>query len=113
MTLSLQLHNGDIIPLLEASYMTQFVIACETPAQFLNIWSTMTRENLQEVTILQDGTPIHKLTNIILTGTQAVYNSDNTITGHFYFYGAQTESVLSDEDAAYIQAAKIMLGEET
>ena len=113
MALSLQLHNGDIIPLADASYMTQFIVACETPAQFLNVWSAMTQENLQDVTILNDGTPIQRLKNLILTGTQAVYNSDNTITGHFYFYGAEAESAISDEDAAYIQAAKIMLGEET
>ena len=112
MELSLMLHNGDIIPLLDTSYMTQFVVACNTPQQFLNIWSAMTQENLQDVTILQNGIPIYKLSNLVLTGAQAVYNSDNTITGHFYFYTNEAQSVISEDDAAYIQAAKILLGEE-
>lgn len=112
MDFSLMLHNGDTIPLLDASYMTQFVIACNTPQQFFNIWSAMTQENLQEVTILKNGAPIYKLSNLVITGTQAVYNSDNTITGHFYFYTDEAQGVISEDDAAYIQAAKIMLGEE-
>ena len=51
---------------------------------------------------------------LILDGTQAVLSTTGTIMGLFYFHGAEYTPVTPEdqEDAEYIQAAKILLGEE-
>lgn len=77
----------------------------------MDIWVQLTLDNLQELQITQDdGTVIHTLHGAVVDGQQSVTNPDGTLTVHFYL--SETETGNATKDAEYIQAAKILLGEE-
>lgn len=110
--LKLILNDNTEMELADGGFMSQFVILFNNRTAFNAAWGKMTAENLSNVEIQSDGQTVQRLQNIVLDGVQAVYNSDNTITGHFYFHGADPVGTKTQEDEEYIQAAKILLGEE-
>lgn len=108
--LSLNLKTGETVELIDATFQ-QFVISASDAGEFIEVWQKLTAESaLEDVTITKDDDIIQRMKNIILDGTQAVYNPNRTITGHFYFRGDVISSETESED--YVMAAKILLGEE-
>ena len=110
--LKLILNDETELELADGEFMTQFVVLFSSRTAFNTAWGMLTPENLSNVVIQLDGQAIQRLQNLTLDGVQAVYNPDNSITGHFYFHGAEPVGTKSEEDEEYIQAAKILLGEE-
>ena len=110
--LKLILNDNTEMELADGGFMSQFVILFNSRTAFNTAWGKLTPENLSSVIIQLDGQTIQRLQGLTLDGVQAVYNSGGTITGHFYFHGAEPVGVKTQEDEEYIQAAKILLGEE-
>lgn len=108
--LSLNLKTGESVELIDATFQ-QFVIAVPGMEEYIGAWQKLTAESaMEDVTITKDDNVIQRMKNIVLDGTQAVYNPNGTITGHFYFRGDVISSETESED--YVTAAKILLGEE-
>ena len=106
MELKLILKDGTQIDLMDAGYTRHYVVKCADEAGFQEIWNKLTKENLSEIQITENGNTVHTITGSTLQGTQTVTNPDGTITGHFYLDGG--EYVRDD----YSEAGKILLGEE-
>lgn len=100
--------DGTEYVLADASFGSKFTIICADKAEFEAIWDKMTKENMARVTITSDGSTVTTINNLIPDGAQAAYNPGGTITGHFYFHGGD----FMQADAEYIEAAKILMGEE-
>lgn len=108
MELLMHLANGAEVKLNEFTLPMHGVAVYADMAALTNVYAQLTGVNLSQVSISQDGETIQKLTNASLESMQVVTNGDGTITAHFYF-NATTENV---HDADYVQAAKILPGEE-
>lgn len=108
MELKLVLKDGTEIELKDAGYAKHFVVVCEDNSAFQEIWNKLTKDNLSEVQITEDGNTVQIVTGLTLNGTQTITNPDGTVTGHFYLDGGEYVR-LGDE---YSEAAKILLGEE-
>lgn len=100
--------DGTEYVLADASFGSKFTIICADKAEFEAVWDKMTKENMKRVIITADGNTVTTINDLTPDGAQAVYNQGaDTITGHFYFHGGE----FSQPDAEYIEAAKILLGE--
>lgn len=108
MELLMHLANGAEVKLNEFTLPMHGVAVYTDMTALTNVYAQFTAVNLSRVSISQDGETIQKLTNVSLESMQVVTNGDGTITAHFYFSGT-TENA---HDADYVQAAKILLGEE-
>ena len=87
------------------------VMVCNcTKAQVVALWDQLTEENLSLVSIKDSCGTLLTFHDAVLDGTQTVANSDGTMTAHFFMHGAVDSTAA--EDAEYIRAAKILLGEE-
>lgn len=105
------LHNGTTIPIVDGSYTGAVVLIVEDRQALMDIWDQLTPGNLQAVQLTHDdGTVIHTLHGAVIDSQQSVTNPDGTLTVHFYLSETVTGDITTD--AKYIQAAKIMLGEE-
>ena len=100
--------DGTEYVLADASFGSKFTIICADKEEFEAVWDKMTAENLAHVTITADSAVVTTIHNLTPDGAQAVYNPGGTITGHFYFHGGS----FVPADAEYIEAAKILMGEE-
>lgn len=109
MKLTLTLSDQTVIDLSDATYTTKFSTICKTKEEVLYLWEKMTPANTSIAWIKLGDETIQVLTGLIVDGLQISYNKDDTYTVHFYFYGA---SYAKDIDQEYVQAAKILLGEE-
>ena len=109
MKLTLTLNDQTIIELTDANYTSKFSMVCETKEQVFYLWNKMTEQNTSRVEIKIGEQTIQVITGLIIDGMQITYNPDKTYTVHFYYYGA---SYAKDVDQEYVQAAKILLGEE-
>lgn len=109
MELTLTLSDQTVIKLTDAGYTKKFTTICNNKEQIVYLWNKMTPANTSIAWIKLGEEVIQVLTGLIVDGLQIVYNEDETYTVHFYFYNA---SYSKDVDAEYIQAAKILLGEE-
>ena len=109
MKLTLTLNDQTVIELTDASYTSKFSTVCETKEQVFYLWNKMTEQNTSRVEIKIGEQTIQVITGLIIDGMQITYNPDKTYTVHFYYYGA---SYTKDVDQEYVQAAKILLGEE-
>lgn len=105
------LKDGTEYTLADASFGSKFTILCDDRADFLEAWDSLTPENIDEVTISSDDTVVTTIRSLILDGAQAVYGMNGTVTGHFYFHGAEYDAI-DPEFSDYIEAARILLGEE-
>lgn len=108
------LRDGTEYQLADGDVGSKFSIICPDKQTFYSVWESMTNENLSEVTVTIDGTAMTIMRYLILDGTQTVFSTTGTIMGLFYFHGAEYNPVTPEdqEDAEYVQAAKILLGEE-
>lgn len=86
------------------------VVVCDTDEQVVAIWKRLTEENLVSVTVKYGDKDMLGYRYAGLTGVQCVENENGTKTAHFYIDGELVFG--SEEDNAYITAAKILLGEE-
>lgn len=109
MKLTLTLSDQTVIELADASYTTKFSTVCKNKEEVMYLWNKMTPANTSIAWIKLGEETIQVLTGLIVDGLQIAYNKDDTYTVHFYFYNA---SYSKDVDQEYIQAAKILLGEE-
>ena len=57
---------------------------CASKEAFYDMWSLLTEENISEMTVYKDDVKTVKMENYMLDSIQAVFNSDGTITAHFY-----------------------------
>ena len=108
MDLSMRLANGAEVSLSEFLMPFHAVAVYADMNALTNVYAQFTSPNLSMVSITQDGETIQQLTDVSLESMQVVANGDETLTAHFYFNGF-TANV---HDADYVQAAKILLGEE-
>lgn len=81
------------------------VVVTGTQEELVALWNTLTPENLKTVSVTVGGEVVLTCTDVVLDGAQFV-GSSGTITVHFYMHG---EGFADNE---YVQAAKILLGEE-
>lgn len=105
------LHNGTTIPIVDGSYTGAVILIVEDRQALMDTWAQLTPDNLTEVHITRDDdTPLHTLHGAVMDSMQVVSNPDGTLTVHFYL----SETITGDvpTDAEYVQAAKILLGEE-
>ena len=109
--LKLILNDNTEIELADYELMVQFVFIFNSREEFVTTWGKLTPSNLSNVTIQSDGHTIQQFTNLILDSVQAVYNTDSSITGHFFIHGDDIITTKTPEDEEYIQVAKILLGE--
>ena len=109
MKLTLTLNDQTVIELVDANYTSKFSMLCETKEEIFYLWNKMTGQNLSRVEIKIGDQTIQVITGLNIDGMQVAYNSDQTYTVHFYYYGA---SYARNVDQEYIEAAKILLGEE-
>lgn len=109
--MNMTLHNGTTIPIVDGSYTGAVVLIVENRQALMDIWDQLTPDNLQKLQITQDdGTVVHTLHGVVIDSQQSVTNPDGTLTVHFYLSETMTGNATTD--AEYIQAAKILLGEE-
>lgn len=105
------LKDGTTIPIVDGSYTGAVVLICDNRQALMDIWDQLTPDNLQALQITQDdGTVVHTLHGAVIDSMQVVTNPDGTLTVHFYLSETMTGNATTD--AEYVQAAKIMLGEE-
>lgn len=81
------------------------IVVNGTQEELIALWQTLTAENLETVSVTVGGEAVMTITGAVLDGAQFVGNS-GTLTAHFYMHG----DGIADND--YVQAAKILLGEE-
>ena len=97
---------------LEAFGLPMHAVMClNTEDEVLEKWKLLTPENLAHVTVMLDGEAVYTFAHGKVEGQQSVVNGDGTLTVHYYMTGERVETV-SDTTAEYVQAARIMLGEE-
>lgn len=106
--LKMILKDGSEISLSEFTLPLHIVVVRDTKEEVLALWDKLTPDNLEEVTIQEDGETLFTFLHAGVTGEQIVVNADNTLTGHYYLEGERQPPV----DAEYVTAAKILLGEE-
>lgn len=105
MSLSLVLNNGSTIELADATYNKHYVVACSDSADFATKRALFTPSNLSDVKIYDDDVEVTHIVGLELSGAQEVINPDETVTGHFYFYGGQNVT------ADYAEAGRILIGD--
>lgn len=109
--LTLILPDNTVIPIEDGSLSGAVLVLFDTKEDLMEAWSHMTPDNLTTVKIARDdGTVLHTMHGVSLDGIQTVVNPDGTLTAHFYMHETVTGNITTD--AEYIQAAKILLGEE-
>lgn len=107
MALKMILNDGTEIELNESSGTTHAVVSCATREDFIDAWDALIAEgNLEEVRYVSGDDELYTIANMRLSGTQAVYNGDGSITGHFYFISG---TVVRDD---FAEAGRILMGEE-
>lgn len=105
------LKDGTTIPIVYGSYTGAVILIVENRQALMDTWAQLTPDNLTEVRITRDDdTPLHTLHGAVMDSQQSVTNPDGTLTVHFYMSETETGDITTD--AEYIQAAKILLGEE-
>ena len=109
MELKLILKDNTEIVLADGNFIQKFTTICNNKQEIDYLWNKMSSENLSDVRITLGDELIQTIKDIIIDGMQIAYNSNGTFTVHFYFYGA---TYGNERQKEYIQAAKILLGEE-
>lgn len=90
----------DLMP--ESIGHTHLVVACASKTAFIRIWSKLSAENLEEVTIQEDGETIETVAGMSIAGTQTHNLDDGTMIGHFYMTGGVPQFYVTlDEDAVF------------
>lgn len=100
------LHDGSEIGIEEFALPIHLTVICATREELMDLWDRLSTENLSELSIRKNGEVQQMFANVTLDGVQTIINADATLTVHFYMHG---EGATDNE---YIQAARILLGEE-
>lgn len=109
MNMTMILKNGTALPLSQLILPLHLVMKCANFGSLQTIYNEMSEENLSEIVVTQNGVEMHRASGAKIQSFQAVHNPDGTLTVHFFLSGT---SAASSADASYVQAAKILLGEE-
>lgn len=105
------LSDGTEIPIVDGSYTGTVVLIAEDRQAAFDIWEQLTPPALHEVKISRDdGSVLHTLHGAVVDGIQIVSNPQGGFTVHIYMSETETRDIATD--AEYVQAAKILLGEE-
>lgn len=105
MALVLLLADGTEIELADATFTKHYVVNCSDSADFAAKRTLFTPSNLSDVKIYNDDIEVAHIAGLEFSGAQEVINPDETVTGHFYFYGGQNIT------ADYAEAGKILIGD--
>lgn len=105
--LKMVLKDGTEIVLSEFTLPLHAVVVRSTRAEVQAIWDDLTEENLETVTIQDNGEVLFTFNDAIVLGEQIVVNADSTVTGHYYLDGTRQEPGNSE----YEEAGRILLGE--
>lgn len=113
MTYKLRLADGQEIGI--GGYGTPFftVVSYETRAAAVDDWAKLIPEALKAVSIIETETNavLSAYANVVLDSVSFTVNPDNgRVTAKFNFHGEAVGEASAD-DADYIEAAKILLGE--
>lgn len=104
----LVLANGEEIEVAGFSVPLAVVVNCKSNEDAVAVWQKLTSENLESVSITQNGETVASFQYVTLTNAQFVLNDDGNVTAHFYMRGENAAKT----DDEYVLAAKILLGEE-
>lgn len=102
------LANGEEVEVAGFSVPLAVVLDCKSNEDAVAVWQKLTPENLENVSITQNGETVAAFQYVNLTTAQFVLNDDGRVTAHFYMRG---ENAVKTDDE-YVLAAKILLGEE-
>lgn len=108
--MNLILKSGTEIPIVDGSLTGAVVLTVENKEALLEIWNQLTPDELHEVRISNGSTVLRTMYGVVVDSIQAVPNPDGDITVHIYMHETVTGNITTD--AEYVQAAKILLGEE-
>lgn len=109
--LKMALSDGSEIAIVGFALPLTVTVNCGSMQEMVEIWDKLhTKDAMEQVTIVRDGMVSSVYHGVEVDGSQIVENGDGTLTVHFYMHdnGAGQASV----DDGYVQAAKILLGEE-
>lgn len=106
--LKLILHDGTEIRIDAFSLPIHVVIECKTQEELMSYWNMLTADKLITLQVMCGDDLAFAFEHGNLDCVQSMLNGDGTITGHFYFRGENAGLGNSE----YVQAAKILLGEE-
>lgn len=104
----LVLANGEEVEVAGFSVPLAVVLNCKSNEDAVTVWQKLTPENLENVSVTQNGETVASFQYVTLTNAQFVLNDDGNVTAHFYMRG---ENAVKTDDE-YVLAAKILLGEE-
>ena len=105
MALVLLLADGTEIEIADATYNKHYVVNCSDSADFVAKRTLFTPSNLSDIKIYDDDVEVAHIVGLELSGAQEVINPDETVTGHFYFYGGQNVT------ADYAEVGRILIGD--
>ena len=105
------LKDGAEIAVDEASIAPSFVVNTATKEDAVEIWNKLTIESMKEIQVKKDDVVVGTFYDATVEGVQFVVNSNGSTTAHFYL-NAGVASSTTESDNEYVQAAKILLGEE-
>lgn len=112
MTYTLRLANGEQIGIDGFGTPLYAVATFASKADALAAWGKMTPEALEEITIseAESGNIVATFLNVVLDSLSFSDSGEGRLMTQFYMHGdAAGDSTI--EDADYIEAAKILLGE--
>lgn len=106
--LKMVLKNGQEIALVGFALPLSITMNCQSVQEMAEIWEQLhDQEAMERVEIDWDGLTSGTYFGVAVDGAQIVDNGDDTLTVHFYLHDGGERT--ADE---YVQAAKILLGEE-
>lgn len=105
------LKDGTEIAVDEATIAPSFVVNTASKEAVMEIWDQLTTENLAEIRLKKDDVVVGTFYDATVENVQILPNPGGTTTAHFYLNGGAASSAV-ESDAEYVQAAKILLGEE-
>lgn len=109
--LKMALDDGSEIAIVGFALPLTVTVNCGSIHEMAEIWDMLhAGEAMEQVTIIRDVVVSSVYHGVEVDGSQIVENGDGTLTVHFYMHdnGAGQASV----DDGYVQAARILLGEE-
>lgn len=109
-SLKMVLNDSIEIAIREFAIPMHAIVECANEDEVMSIWKQLTTENLVKLDITLDGEVMMQYRYAGLNGVQSIINADGTVTAHIYMDGEKVP--LNEEEIEYINAAKILLGED-